>query len=125
MAQLRRDYQKFVDREAEVVVVGPENHQAFARYWQQEQLPFVGLPDPQHVVANLYGQQVKLLKLGRLPALVVVDKSGQVCYQHHGSSMSDIPPTDEILAVLDNLNQSGWPQKTSADENRADMGRRQ
>jgi len=106
MAQLRQDYSKFVAQDAEILVVGPEERQTFARYWQKEQLPFVGLPDPDHTVANLYGQQVKLLKMGRLPALVVVDKSGQICYQHHGNSMRDIPPNDEILALLVKLNQS-------------------
>ncbi len=84
---------------------GPEDAPAFAQYWQKERLPFVGLPDPQHTVANLYGQQVKLLKLGRLPALAVVDKKGRVRYQHHGQSMSDIPPNDEILSLLDTLNR--------------------
>jgi peroxiredoxin len=104
MAQLRQDYLKFVAYEAEIVVVGPEDKAAFARYWQKEAVPFVGLPDPEHRVADLYGQQVKLLKLGRLPALVVIDKSSQIRYQHYGDSMRDIPANDEILALLDRLN---------------------
>jgi peroxiredoxin Q/BCP len=105
MAQLRQDYQKFVEREAEVVVVGPDNHQAFQSYWRKEDLHFVGLADPTHTVGRLYGQESKLLKLGRLPALMVVDKAGHVVYKHYGSSMSDIPPIRQILAVLDDLNQ--------------------
>lgn len=105
MAQLRRDYLEFVAREAEIVVVGPENQTTFARYWQKEALPYVGLPDPDHQVANLYGQQVKLLKFGRLPALLVIDKNGQIQHRHYGNSMRDIPPNDEILALLDHLNQ--------------------
>jgi peroxiredoxin len=103
MAQLRHDYLKFIAREAEIVVVGPEDQTTFARYWEKEALPYIGLPDPDHQVADLYGQQVKLLKLGRLPALLVIDKSGQIRYRHYGNSMRDIPPTDEILALLDNL----------------------
>jgi len=106
MAQLRQDYQKFIDRDTEIVVVGPENQTEFARYWQKENMPFVGLPDPRHEVANLYGQQVKLLKLGRLPALLVIDKNGQVRYSHYGSSMSDIPANTDILTIIDQLNQS-------------------
>ncbi len=106
MAQLRQDYQEFARRNAEVVVVGPEAAPAFVSQWQREQYPFVGLPDPKHDVADLYGQQVKLLKLGRMPALVVVDSFGHVRYRHYGSSMSDIPPNAEILAVLDELNRS-------------------
>jgi peroxiredoxin len=103
MAQLRHNYQQFVDREAEVVVVGPDDEQAFRDYWQREDLPFVGLADPTHTVARRYGQESKLHKLGRLPALMVVDKMGRVVYRHYGTSMSDIPRSDEMLAVLDEL----------------------
>ncbi len=106
MAQLRQDYEEFKTRNAEILVVGPENRKAFRRYWQAEHLPFVGLADPKHDVARLFGQQVKWLKLGRMPALLVIDKQGQVHYRHYGDAMSDIPPNSEILAVLDSLNQS-------------------
>ena len=105
MAQLRQDYQKFVDRGAEVVVVGPDGEKAFQNYWQKEGLPFVGLADPSHTVAQRYGQEVKLLRLGRMPALMVIDKAGQVRYAHYGGSMSDIPPNAEILGIVDELNQ--------------------
>ena len=104
MAQLRQDYQQFMEREAEILVVGPEDSQAFAKYWEKEQLPFTGLPDPKHKVARQYGQQVKLLKLGRMPALMVIDKQGQIRYHHYGNSMSDIPENEDILQLLDELN---------------------
>lgn len=107
MAQLRQDYDQFVQRDAEILVVGPEKPEVFIRYWKEHRLPFVGLPNPDHSVAKLYGQQVRLLKLGRMPALVVVDKQGRVLYQHHGNSMSDIPDNERILALLDDLNQGG------------------
>ena len=105
MAQLRQDYQEFVERDAEVVVVGPDSEQAFKDYWQKEELPYVGLADPTHTVAKRYGQEVKLLKLGRMPALMIIDKAGQVAYKHYGGSMSDIQPNPQILAILDGLNQ--------------------
>jgi len=72
MAQLRRDYEQFVARDAKVVVIGPEDPKAFRDYWQKENLPFVGLADPTHAVANHYGQEVSLLKLGRMPALMTM-----------------------------------------------------
>jgi len=106
MAQLRQEYDKFVARDAEIVVVGPDDVQAFQDYWQKENLPFVGLADPSHQVADRYGQEVKLLKFGRMPALMIIDKAGQVAYTHYGGSMSDIPPNAEILAALDELNQA-------------------
>ena len=107
MAQLRQDYQEFVDRGAEIIAVGPDSADAFRSYWEQEGLPFVGLPDPQHSVLKLYGQQVKLFKLGRMPAQVLVDRSGIARYIHYGHSMSDIPSSEELLDLLDELNREG------------------
>jgi peroxiredoxin len=66
MAQLRQGYPQFVDRDTEVVVVGPENARAFSDYWQKEGLPFIGLPDPDGGVLKTYGQEVNLFKLGRM-----------------------------------------------------------
>ncbi len=103
MAQLRQDYPEFVKRGAEIVVVGPENPEAFARYWEQEQLPFVGLPDPEHIVLKRYGQEVNLFKLGRMPAQAIVDREGMVRWIHYGHAMDDIPPNEELLALLDRL----------------------
>jgi peroxiredoxin len=105
MAQLRQEYQQFVSRNAEVIVVGPDDEIAFKNYWLRQNLPFVGLADPTHAVASRYGQEVKLLKLGRMPAMMIVDRAGRVRYKHYGDSMSDIPPNREILAILDQLNQ--------------------
>jgi peroxiredoxin Q/BCP len=109
MAQLRQDYSEFVARDVEVVVVGPENARSFAAYWQKETLPFIGLPDPKHSVLKLYGQQVNLFKLGRMPAQVLIDKSGLARFVHYGDSMMDIPPTAEILDLADKLNAEKQP----------------
>ena len=106
MAQLRQDYTEFGQRGAVVVVVGPEGPEAFRDYWQREDLPFVGLPDPQHSVLKLYGQEIKLFKFGRMPAQVIVDRQGMARYVHYGHDMSDIPTTAEVLAILDELNQA-------------------
>jgi peroxiredoxin Q/BCP len=103
MAQLRQGYEKFSRRDAEVVVVGPEGAKAFAAFWKDHGLSFVGLPDPRHTVLKLFGQEVNLFKLGRMPAQVLVDKEGVVRYAHYGHSMADIPPNTEILELLDAL----------------------
>ena len=104
MAQLRHDYSEFEARDVAIVAVGPEDAGAFAKYWEKEQLPFVGLPDPTHSVLKLYGQQVNLFKLGRMPAQVLIDKAGVARYVHYGHSMSDIPENAEILGLADELN---------------------
>ena len=64
-------------------------------------MPFVGLPDPDHEVLDLYGQQFKILKMGRMPAEFVVDRSGLIQFVHYGKSMRDIATIEEKLAVLD------------------------
>jgi peroxiredoxin len=105
MAQLRQNYDKFKAAEAEVIVVGPEAAEAFRKYWENESLPFIGLPDPNHRVLKLYGQEVNLFKLGRMPAQVIIDKSGQVRFVHYGKSVPDIPESEATLAILDEINQ--------------------
>jgi len=105
MAQLRQDYQKFVNRNTEIIAIGPEDAKSFAEWWHREHMPFIGIGDPKHIVAKLYGQPVKLLKLGRMPALVVVDRKGRIRYRHFGENMSDIPPNKNILSLVDELNK--------------------
>jgi peroxiredoxin len=103
MAQLRQDHAEFIKRQAEIIVVGPEGPDAFAAYWGANNLPFIGLPDPKASVLKLYGQQVNLFKLGRMPAQVIIDRAGSVRFVHYGHSMSDIPENTELLALLDEL----------------------
>jgi peroxiredoxin len=105
MAQLRLDYPKFRESETTVVVVGPEGADAFASYWQKNCLPFVGLPDPEHSVLKLYGQEIKLFKLGRMPAQVLVDRLGVARFVHYGHDMSDIPSNEEILGLIASLDE--------------------
>lgn len=103
MTQLRQDYEKFVERETAVVVVGPEDAKKFATYFAEHNLPFIGLPDPNHSVLKLYGQEVKIFKFGRLPAQLLIDKSGTVRFVHYGHNMTDIPKNEEMLELIDSL----------------------
>jgi len=104
MAQLRQDFDKFERENTKILVIGPENARAFEAYWGENALPFRGLPDPSHSVLKLYGQKINLFKWGRMPAMVIVDKEGQVRFVHYGQSMSDIPENCEVLENLRLLN---------------------
>ena len=106
MAQLRQDYQQFRDRDTEIVVVGPEGAAAFQAYWHKNDLQFVGLPDPQHRVLKLYGQEVNLFRLGRMPAQMLIDRTGSLRYVHYGHSMKDIPSNAEILGLIDQVGKA-------------------
>ena len=100
---MRHDYVKFEAAETVVLVIGPENEAAFAKYWEEHNLPFIGIPDPKHSVLKRFGQEVKIFKFGRMPAQVIVDKAGIARYAHYGHSMSDIPENEELLEILSEL----------------------
>jgi peroxiredoxin Q/BCP len=106
MAQLRQEHEQFVEQDTVVLVLGPEGADAFKKYWAKESLPFTGIPDKKHTVLKLYGQEIKLFKLGRMPAQLIVDKAGVVRFVHYGHSMSDIPPNSELLDLLQTINKA-------------------
>ena len=88
------------------MALGPNSSTAFDQYWEDENIPFFGLPDPGHSVAKIYRQEVNLFKLGRMPLNCVVDAKGYIRFAHYGASMSDIPSNKELLHVIDELNAS-------------------
>jgi hypothetical protein len=53
---------------------------------------------------KLYGQEVNLFKLGRMPVQVIVDKAGVARFVHYGHDMTDIPVNADVLVLLDELN---------------------
>jgi peroxiredoxin Q/BCP len=106
LARIRNDYEKFKSRGAEILAIGPNTEAAFQQYWQKENIPYVGLPDPDHRVAVKYRQEVSLFKLGRMPLMCVVDQEGRIRYVHYGASMADIPENETLLNVIDQLNAS-------------------
>ena len=107
MAQLRQDYQKFTEQNAVLITVGPEDAESFAKWWHEHQMPFTGIPDPKHEIAKTYNQEFKLLRGGRMPAMMVIDKNGQIRFRHYADLPSDIPADEDVLALLDKMNKEG------------------
>jgi peroxiredoxin len=105
LAQLRQSYEEFVNRNAEILIVGPDSANAFKSYWAKENLPFIGLADPKHNIANRYEQEVSWRKLGRMPALIIVDKKGRIRFTHYAENMRDYPTLEEMYAVLEGLSK--------------------
>jgi peroxiredoxin len=103
MAQLRQDYEQITALGAEIIAICPEARGAVREYWEAEHLPFVGVPDPGHEIATAYGQRSSLLKLGRLPAMVLIDHAGIIRGAHYGDSMQDIPSTRMLVNWLEQL----------------------
>ena len=103
MMQLHQDYNEFKQRDTVIVAIGPESKEKFEKYWKENDLEFYGVPDEEHSVLKLYGQEVNLFKLGRMPAQMLVDKEGILRYVHFGHSMKDIPENKEIFGLIDSL----------------------
>jgi peroxiredoxin Q/BCP len=101
MAQLRQNEPEYRKRNVQVVIVGPDNPKAFRRYWRENEMPFPGLADIGNRVADRYGQEVNVLKFGRMPAQFLVDPQGVVRYAHYSDSMSDIPEEDQVMEIID------------------------
>ena len=114
MTQLRQDHEKFSERDTVVLVVGPEDADKFRSYFTENDLPFTGLPDPNHRVLKQYGQEIKIFKLGRMPAQVLVDKESVARFVHYGNSMSDIPTTEEMTTLIDKLQAAETSPVTNA-----------
>jgi peroxiredoxin Q/BCP len=103
---LRDGYAEFTARDAEILAIGPDSPEKFATYWEENHLPFPGLPDPGKKVSKRYKQEVNLFKLGRMPLNAVVDRNGFIRFIHYGYSMSDIPDNQTLLEVIEELNTS-------------------
>lgn len=104
MTQLRRDIARLTDYQTIVLVIAPEQPDAVRSFWRKEQLPFIGLADPEHNVAALYRQEANMFQSGRLPATILVDRAGRIRKTYYGSSAADIPTMDTIWTALNSIN---------------------
>ena len=103
MMQLHQDFHEYQKRDTQILVIGPEKAKKFREYWKEKDYEFIGVPDEKKSILELYGQQVKLLKLGRMPAQMLVDKEGDLRYIHYGHSMKDIPENQEVFRIIEKL----------------------
>jgi peroxiredoxin len=103
LTQLRQDYQQFKDRGCAVFAIGPDLPDKMAQHWEKEQIPFPGIPDPDKTLLDSLGQEFKLLKFGRMPAVIIIGSDGEIHHAHYGNNASDIPDNDEILSILDDI----------------------
>lgn len=60
---------------------------------------------------KLYGLEVNLFKLGRMPAQVIVDIEGIARFVHYGHSMADIADNSELLELFDTINSKEITEK--------------
>ncbi|MDD5222431.1 MAG: redoxin domain-containing protein [bacterium] len=97
---LRNDYPKFRNLNTIVAAVGQHSKREFANIWKTFALPIIGLPDDRGKVAQLYGQKVLFEKLGRLPALFIIDPIGFISYAHYCGDIFDYPHQEKLFSIL-------------------------
>lgn len=61
--------------------------------------------DEDKKVAKRLNQEIKLLKLGRMPGLLILDTNGIIRYAYYGDSMKDIPKNETLIEIIKELNK--------------------
>ncbi len=100
MVQLHQDIQKFEALKIKVVVVCPENMVRVEKFAAKQPLELDLVADPQHAIADRFKQQVKIFKLGRMPAQIILDKDDKRVFEHYASSMTNIIENNVILSAI-------------------------
>lgn len=105
-SRLISNYQKFVDRGAEVLVVypGPLDHlpdflSAVKSDAQQSEVPFPMLYDQDFSAVDQLGIRWELAR----PSTFIIDKQGNLCFAYIGKSIADRPSIDAMLSQLDKI----------------------
>ena len=101
---MREDFSLFQAAGTHIVVIARHSPDQMREYWEKHHLPYIGVPDLNGSLGNLYGQKWHLLKLGLMPAQFIISTSMQIVYAHYSSSMADIPKNKTILDELQSLN---------------------
>ena len=108
MESLARDIEKFNQLNAELypILVDTEKHaKSMFKAYAHHKFPIYYDESDENIAKSVLNQEWKLFKLGRMPALLVIDAQQIIRYAHYGDSMSDIPRNEEILKVLEELNK--------------------
>ena len=100
---MKKDIKNFSDRKAQIVIIAPHGTEKVKTYWESEKLPFVGIPDPDGRLGKLYGQEWNLIKLGRMPALFIIDQKGSITFSQYSKNMADIVKNNELFNVIEGL----------------------
>ncbi len=81
-----------------------KNAQKMEQKYAKDKFPI--LYDEKNRIAKILHQEIKLLKLGRLPGLLMVDKQGLIQYAYYSDNMSDIPKNRDLLEILVSMQRS-------------------
>ncbi len=101
MLQLQQELSLLKEHKIKPVVIVPEPQTKLDSFLAKQPLDFTFVSDPKHILADKYGQEVKLLKLGRMPAQIVLNSELKQVYSHFAKSMADIVDEKIIISGLE------------------------
>ena len=102
--QLRRDYDKYQELDAYIYTILADNEGNAKKMEQKYARKYPVFYDESKEVVKMLHQEVKALKLGRMPGLLIIDKQGIIRYAYYSDNMHDIPENEVLLDVLRNIN---------------------
>ncbi|MFD1527167.1 peroxiredoxin family protein, partial [Halolamina salina] len=127
--RVKKRYDEFEARDAEIVSVLPEDRETAAEWQKQYHLPFPVVADPDTELGDRYEQPTRFGLLGklhdvigRMPAVVLLDlrfSDPIETYAHRGDSRTDRPRIDEILDAIDHaatLDAGNGDDRTASDD---------
>ncbi len=100
---MRDGYSEFTRRGAEILAIAPDTLGNAREFFQEHDIPFPCLPDPDRAVFRLYDVKSSPISLGQRPGLFVVDGEGVVRSAYLGWQQWEIPRVEDTLAQLDSL----------------------
>ena len=108
LASYARKYVEFERRGIQPAAISVDPPRRNARMVGKLRLTFPVLSDPKGEVARAYdlwngGENLAI------PAVVVVDRSGEVSYVYAGQDPADRPTDEEVFSALDALDEPGAP----------------
>lgn len=103
MAQLRQDYQKFMNLNTEILVMVPNGPKMIGKHIYQSNTPYRILYDKRSRVAAQYFQEKKFFALGN-PTVFLVNREGRIIYTHYANSLLEEPDNNLPLEILQELN---------------------
>lgn len=105
MLQLQQKLDFLKQQKIAVAVVVPDKKAKLDKYLANNPLDLNFVLDDKHQVADKYQQEVKLLRLGRMPAQIVLNNQLKPVYQHFAKSMADIVAEEIIFQEIGENNE--------------------
>ena len=104
-AELRKGLEQFEELDGYLYPILADKEENAKKMEQKYARKYPIFYDETKKVPEMLHQQVKLLKLGRMPGLLIIDKQGIIRYAYYSDNMHDIPENDVLLEELKKLKQ--------------------